>query len=333
MSEKKSFFTKEVTRQGRSGEYTETEVNVGNIVKLTVGIVAAIIFLIVAWPLRTIGATERGVLKTFGEVQEVVLEPGLKFRVPIAQTIETYDLTPTTVNVRIPVGDDGALSRDRQTIGIGGFYAWRYDETRILDIARNFSSISRLTDQVTREINSAIRQVVGRYDIANIVPEQEKISAEAREQAQRQLINARIPVEITQLQLNNWDWSEGYDQMIQRTVEMQQSAQRAEAELRMIEQEAQQARIRAEAQAQAVEAEARGRLAAAELDAEAVRVAAQARNEANRLIAQNLNVEIQLRNLTIAQTEAERWDGRRVTEYLPLTAAGGIVNVPNSGNR
>ena len=350
-TEKKNFWTRQkVTRSRSTGDIIDQETipHWPNIIKFSVGIFILLILLIILWPFSIVGPTERAVIKTFGEVKEITLEPGLRFKIPLAQTITVYDLTPITANVNIPISskDDSqaAITKDRQPIGAGGFYAWKYDENRILEIARNFSSNTRLRDQIDREIMSAIRQVIGRYDIAGIIPEQEKISREARDQAIRTLSDARIPIIITQLQLNNWDWSSGYNAMILQTVEMQQAEQRAAAELRKIEQETQQERIRAEATANALVASAEGRKRAAELDAQAAVLKAQGerdaaiavaegRNRANALIAQNMNVEIRLRELEIAKIEKERWDGRNIPTYIPLNPAGGVVTLPATPGR
>ena len=50
----------------------------------------------------------------------------------------------------------------------------------------------------------------------------------------------------------------------------------------------------------------------------------------NAKVAQNYQVEIRLKELEIQLERAKRWDGRQVPEYVPLTAAGGIVNLPSA---
>jgi len=341
MSEKrKSFWIKEIEETDRRGNpYIERVPNIPNIIRFSVGMLFLIILVIVMWPARVIGPTERGVVKTFGEVQNIVLEPGLRFRVPIAQKISTYDLTPTEVRINIPVGVDGALSRDRQTIGIKGSYNWKIDETAVIDIARRFASTDALVRQTNQIIITAIKNVVGRYDIANIVQDQVAISNSARQLAVEQLASARIPVEITALNLNNWDWSEDYDRMIRRTIEEQQAVLRASAEADRVEQENRQRIIQAEAEAHASVAQAEGRLRAAQLDAQAAEARAQGEANAARLegqgirdrnqfIAQNQALELEIRRLEIQLAEANRWDGRRIPTYIPLNPAGGVVTLP-----
>jgi len=312
-------------------KYGDTQVNVSKIiVTAAIGLVVLICVLIIN-PFRTIGPTERGVVKTFGEVQDGILMPGLRMKLPIAQTIVKYDLTPTEVRVNIPVGEDGALSRDRQTIGIKGSYNWKFNEEDVIDIARRFASTDALVRQANAIINTAIKNVVGRYDISNIVQDQVAISQSARTLAIEQLAIARIPIEITALNLNNWDWSDDYDRMIRRTIEEQQSVLRASAEADRVEQEQRRIRIEAEASAAAAVAKAEGEKQAALLMAEARIAEGRGINEYNRLVAQNQAFEIRLRELEIQKIRAERWDGREIPTYLPLNPAGGIVTLPATG--
>ena len=301
--------------------------------KLLKGIIAAavvIVLVLILNPVRCVGATERGVIKTFGKVDDQrTLEPGIQFKAPFFQTIKKYDLTPKTIKVNIPVGEQGAVSLDKQTIGVGGTVNWRYDDSQIVNIATTYSSDSVLADQVREIIVTAIKNTIGQHNIDAIVSDQDNMAILSRQLSETRLLSARIPVLITALNLNNWDWSEDYDKMIKETVAMQQAAQRAAAELRMVEQSSQKQRIEAEASASAAVALAEGRKRAAELDAEAKRLEGQGIAEYNRLVAQNLAMELEFRRLEIQLERARKWDGREIPSYLPLNPAGGIVTLPS----
>ena len=288
-----------------------------------------VVLILILNPMSCIGAAERGVVKTFGKVDESrVLEPGLQVRVPFVQSIKRYDLTPRVIKVNIPVGEDGAVSLDKQTIGVNGTVNWKYDETQIIKIATSFTSTDNLSNQTGDIIITAIKNTIGQYNIDAIVKDQDSIANLAKQLATTRLASAGIPIIITALNLNNWNWSDDYDQMIKQTVAMQQSAQRAEAELRMVEQTSQKQRIEAEAQALAAVALAEGRKKAAELDADAKRAEGLGIADYNRLVAQNQNIELEFRRLAIQLERAKRWNGVEVATYLPLNPAGGIVTLP-----
>ena len=303
--------------------------NSGKIIKRGIIFIVTIAIIFILNPLTCIGSTQRGVVKTFGKVDDSkTLEPGLQVKAPFIQIIKKYDLTPKTIKVKIPVGDAGAVSLDKQTIGVGGSINWRYDETQIIKIATTYSSDSALAEQTSEIIITAIKNTIGQYNIDTIVRDQDSIANKAREVSITRLASAGIPVIITALNLNNWDWSDDYDKMIKETVAMQQAAQRAEAELRMVEQTSQKQRIEAEASAAAAAAVAEGRKRAAELDADAKRAEGQGIADYNSLIAQNLSIELEFRRLQIQLERAKRWNGIEVPTYLPLNPAGGVVTLP-----
>ena len=331
---KKNFWTKTRNRQNKNGtEYTVTGPNWPNII-----LVLFCIFLLnIFWPLKIIEPTERGVIKTFGELKEVILEPGLRVKIPIAQKITSYDLTPSTVRVNVLMGEDGAVSLDKQTIGVKGTYDWKYDDTQILRIAKTYSSKEAIERQTINIINTAIKNVIGQYNIDNIVKDQDAIANASRALASARLNTAGIPIIITALNLNNWDWSEDYDAMIKRTVAMQQDTLRAEAEVKMIEQQAAQKKVQAEADAAASIAAAEGRKRTAELDAQARLIEANSIAEANRVKAQPASMEFQKAqwNYEVALERAKRLaPGTDVPLYIPLAPNGtAAVLQPSQPNR
>jgi len=317
------------------------DVKIGSVIKAAVIAVVLFIALCVFWPFKVIGPTERGVIKTFGDVRETILEPGLKVKIPIVQKVTTYDLTPIIIKVDVPMGEDGAVSKDKQTIGVNGSVIWKYDETRIVQLAKSYGSESALASQIRVTVINIIKQTIGRYDIDAIVQDQSAIAQAARSRMIQEFTNWPITIDV--VNLDNWDWSEDYDQMIKQTVAMQQATQRAAAELLMIEQQAQQQIKKATAEAEAKAAEADGRRRAAELDAAATIAKAKGDAESrriegegiaayNRSIASTLDTQRALRQLDIAMKEAERWDGRRVPTYVPLNPTGGIVTLPGNAS-
>ena len=195
-------------------------------------------------------------------------------------------------------------------------------------MATTYSSDSTLAEQISDIIITAIKNTIGQYNIDTIVKDQDGIAIKSREMATTRLAIAGIPVNITTLNLKNWNWSNDYDKMVKETVAMQQAAQRAEAELRMVEQTSQKQRIEAEAQALATVALAEGRKKAAELDADAKRAEGQGIADYNQLISRNLSTEIEFRKLEIQLERAKRWNGVDTPTYLPLSPNGGVVTLP-----
>ena len=67
------------------------ELNKGQMKKIIITVVS-VLFLLFFRPWVQVGAGERGIVLNFGAVQDVVLNEGIHFRIPIVQTIIPMDV-------------------------------------------------------------------------------------------------------------------------------------------------------------------------------------------------------------------------------------------------
>ena len=96
--------------------------------KLAVAGIAMFLVLVVCiQSCSIIDPTERGVTITLGQVKEV-LEPGMHFKAPFITRVKTYDITPIAYKKSLGIGVDGAITSDKQTIGVDYELYWKYKE-------------------------------------------------------------------------------------------------------------------------------------------------------------------------------------------------------------
>ena len=289
--------------------------------KTLVGIVVLIAVLLFAvGSVAVVAPNERGVQVTLGEVTGGVLAPGMHFHPPFISVVKKYSIVPKGMNVNFSVGKDGAITKDMQTVGSQVTVFYRYDESRIMDAIKKYSD-SILENAITRSLVASVKESVGKYSIYELVENQDKITADVGTSLSQKL--SEYPIEVTQLTISNWDWSDDFDKQIKETMNRTQQVRQAEQDLKLAE---------AEAQKKAAEQTAEADLIKAQKAAEAKQVEADALAYYNAKVAQNSNIEIKLKELEIQLERAKRWDGREVPEYVPLTAAGGIVTLPASKN-
>jgi regulator of protease activity HflC (stomatin/prohibitin superfamily) len=306
------------------------------LIKSVVIAAIAVIVIIVLNPVTCVGATERGIRYTFNKPSEEILLPGIHLRVPLAGSIKTWSIVPSKLAVDVPIDSAGAISKDNQIIGVRLVVYWQYDDAEVYTIATRYSEKS-IENLLASEANSAIKTVIGTYTIFDLAANQSVIGGNVL-----QLIQSHIkdrPVQITQLNISNFDWSPDFDKQINATMEAAQRVRQAEQQANIAEQENRRLAIEAEARAKAQIAKAEGDLKEAELNAQARIVRANAERDAkiaegegvrqyNQLIAQNLQTEIRIRELEIDLERAKRWNGVEVPTYLPLNPAGGVVTLP-----
>jgi regulator of protease activity HflC (stomatin/prohibitin superfamily) len=306
------------------------------LIKSAVIAVIAVAIIVIFNPTSCVGATERGIRYTFNKPSEEVLLPGIHLRAPLIGSIKTWSIVPNKLAIDIPIDSAGAISKDNQIIGVRLVVYWQYDENDIYTIAARYSEKS-IENILASEVNSAIKTIIGTYTIFDLAANQSVIGDKVY-----QLIQSHVkdrPVEITQLNISNFDWSPDFDKQINATMEAAQRVRQAEQQANIAEQENRRLAIEAEAKAKAQVAKAEGDLREAELNAQARIVRANAERDAkiaegegvrqyNQLIAQNLQTEIRIRELEIELERAKRWNGVEVPTYLPLNPAGGIVTLP-----
>lgn len=297
-----------------------------NILKLIkIGAAAIVGLIVLLGSFEVISPDERGVKVTLGEVSTQDFGPGVQFKLPLVSHFETVSTQPLTDDVKIEVGTKGAISADNQTIGLEAKVAWTYDVTKVHELVTKYPSRVTMESLVNSTTYAALKAEIGKYTIFELAKNATRIADEAKSAASEAVKG--YPVIITQINLTNWDWSEDFDAQIKSTMNTQQRVSQAKAEADRIEQEQRAKAITAEAGAKATVATAEGNLKAAELNAQAKRADGQGISDYNRLIAQNLDTELKFRQLAIDKIRAEKWDGRQVSQYIPLTAAGAIITL------
>ena len=208
-----------------------------NIVNAIIGFA---VLLIVATTLyggiAIVAPAERGVLVMLGQVQGGVLSPGVHFHPPFISVIKKYSVVPKGMNATFSVGKDGAITKDMQTVGSQVTVFYRYDEERILDAITKYSD-SILENAITRSLVAAVKEVVGKYSIYSLIENQDKITVEVNESLTKRLES--YPIELTQLTISNWDWSDDFDKQIKETMNRTQQVRQAEQDLKLAETNAQ----------------------------------------------------------------------------------------------
>ena len=127
------------------------------------------------------------------------------------------------MNVNFSVGKDGAITKDMQTVGSQVTVFYRYDESRIMDAIKKYSD-SILENAITRSLVASVKESVGKYSIYELVENQDKITADVGTSLSQKL--SEYPIEVTQLTISNWDWSDDFDKQIKETMNRTQQVRR-----------------------------------------------------------------------------------------------------------
>lgn len=283
----------------------------------------------------TVQQRERGVNYTFGKVKGDVIQPGLVFHAPFISKVKCYSIAPKTFNVNFSVGADGAITKDLQTIGTSVSVKYAQDENRIMEIATRYGD-SVVESAMKAKIIASVKEVVGGYTIYELIEKQAEITNRVGSIIKERMVE--YPIVISTIDITNWNWSDDFDAQIKATANRtqqvkiaQQEAEIAAAQAQKRVKEAEANRQAAELDAQAERIKAEGEAAAKVVRAEGERDAKKAEGDGvayyNAKVSQNLSTQQQQWKHDEQMAYYSKWNGELVPTYIPLTAAGGVVNL------
>ena len=285
--------------------------------KWLIGLFIAVVVLLVFRPFTTVKSTERGVVYKFGAVNSKLWE-GLHFIIPLVESVKKIPITPQEMDLELPVAENGAITKDNQTIGANISIFYRFNDAEILDLAKNYG-VDIVKQKVQKDTLEAFKQAIGQNTIFDVAQNQEKIRSQVKKMTNEKI--GEYPVVIDDIKISNYDWSEEFDNQIASTMKIAQEAKQQEQQLKKVEIEAQQAVKKAEANKEAERLNAE----AMELKGKGVR----AYNDAITSNQRNMELEIQLKKLEIEKIKAEKWNG----QYVPINNYGPIPVSRNRANQ
>lgn len=285
--------------------------------KWLIGLFIAVVVLLVFRPFTTVKSTERGVVYKFGAVNSKLWE-GLHFIIPLVESVKKIPITPQEMDLELPVAENGAITKDNQTIGANISIFYRFNDAEILDLAKNYG-VDIVKQKVQKDTLEAFKQAIGQNTIFDVAQNQEKIRSQVKKMTNEKI--GEYPVVIDDIKISNYDWSEEFDNQIASTMKIAQEAKQQEQQLKKVEIEAQQAVKKAEANKEAERLNAE----AMELKGKGVR----AYNDAITSNQRNMELEIQLKKLEIEKIKAEKWNW----QYVPINNYGPIPVSRNRANQ
>lgn len=267
-----------------------------------------------------IDPNERGIDVKLGQMQDEIIQPGWHWRTPFVTETRKFKLEPKTYEVSFSVGNDGAITKDMQTVGATVAVRYVYDETRIKDIVTLYANDSVIESAMKDNVKASLKETTGKYSIYDLVAHQNEITAEVANAMLTRMSN--YPIAINQTTITNWDWSEDFDRQIKETANRTQQVKQAEQEANIAAAQAQKLVKEAEAKKQAAELDAKAEIARANGIAEAKKIKADAQAYENQKIAQNLDVMRAQWDYEIKKIRASKFNGVEVSSqsvYVPNT--------------
>lgn len=203
--------------------------------------------------LYIVDETERAVKLRFGEVIEENIQPGLHFKIPITQTIRTFDTRVLTLDT----DTSRYLTLEKKAVIVDSFVMWKViDPTLYYEATSgNEQTAERL---ISPRVDESLRNEFGRLELQEIIAEQRDALMSGPTEELNQLLRDELGVAIIDIRIKRIDLPE---QVTQAVYERMQTERHREAREYRAEGEEQGEKVRATAdrQREVLLAEARSR--------------------------------------------------------------------------
>lgn len=186
---------------------------------LIIGIIIAIGGSLYA-SIRFVGAGERGVLLRWGAVQNNILDEGFHIVNPISDSV---------INVNIKVQKDEitteAASNDLQIITTTIATNYHLDPSQVNNIYKNIG-LNYLDTVITPSVEESVKAVTAKFTATELLTKRPDVKLEINENIKNRLIKYNIIID--DVSITNLEFSEEFNQAIEKKQVSQQDAERAE---------------------------------------------------------------------------------------------------------
>lgn len=292
---------KTYTRYGE--EYTEVERRLRLDRIIICGVAAIVALGLIFTSFTVVGAGHTGVVSTFGQVSEDVLQEGFHFKAPW-QKITKMD----NRIVKLEVSTE-AFSSDLQTVNVNLAVNYRVDTAKSFSIVKNVGT-NYEDVLITPAVNEVMKSIMASYTAEQSITNRNIISTALLDELNDKLSDSGIYV--SDINIIDFDFSDVYVAAIESKQVAEQEKLRAK-----IEQEQLTMEKESESARRIIDAEAAAEVA--KIEAEAAAYAGEKEAAANEKIAESLTRPL------IEYYKIQQWDGK-----LPsVTGADTIITMDN----
>lgn len=193
----------------------------------------------------TVGAGERGVLMTWGAVRPGVLNPGLHFKLPVAQSVIRMN-----VQVQKSQAAETAASLDLQDVTTTVATNWHILPNDAEWVYQNIGNEDALVSKIIKPaISNAVKAVTAHYNAEDLIIHRDIVRSQIENQITTELKQYRVVTDS--VNITDFRFSPQFAQAIEQKQVAQQHAQQAQYDLQKAQVVAQQRVVEAKAQAEA----------------------------------------------------------------------------------
>jgi len=243
--------------------------------KYTVGIVAVLLVLLIGInSFATVQYGHVGLYKTFGKLNDNVLDPGIHLKIPFFQSVIQVNTQVTKAET-----DSTASSKDLQPVSTHVAVNYSVNKASVFSLMNNVGG-NYDTIIINPAVQEIVKEVTARYPAEDLIAKRDVVAGEISDLLTQRL--AKYDLQVKEINIVNFKFSDAFNQSIEAKQVAQQQALKAENDLKRVQIEAKQKIAQAEAEAESL-----------------------------KLKKQEVTPElVQLKQIEVQEKALEKWDGR-----------------------
>jgi len=236
--------------------------------------IVAVCLIVLSATIFTVDQRQYAIVFQFGEVREVIANPGLYFKWPMIQNVRYFDKRILTLDA---VDPERFITSEKKNVLVDSFVKWRIIDPRLYYVSVAGDEM-RAKTRLSQTVNAGLREEFGKRTVHDVVSgERDRIMEQMREKAD--LDARKIGVQIVDVRVKRVDFPPEVSESVYRRMEAERK--RVANELRSEgSAEAEKLRADADRQREVIVAEAYrdAQVAKGEGDAKAAAIYAEAFN-------------------------------------------------------
>jgi modulator of FtsH protease HflC len=179
-----------------------------------VGFLLAGVLIVLAMSVFTVDQRQYAIISQFGEIKEVIKEPGLTFKWPLIQNVRLFDRRILTLDSAEP---ERFLTAEKKPVLVDSFVKWRIDDVRQYYISVGGDEMIAKT-RLSQTVNSGLREEFGKRTVHDVVSgARDKIVADVQKKADADM--RAMGVEIIDVRLKRVDLPAEVSEAVYRRME------------------------------------------------------------------------------------------------------------------
>ncbi len=182
---------------------------------------AGILILLIIFSMSAFVVDQRqtAIVLRLGTIAQVVESPGLKFKIPVLDSVRYFDKRILTIDAPEP---ERYQTSEKKNVLVDSFVKWR-----IVDVRQYFIAVqgneAAAVNRLSQTINSALRSEFGSRTVNDVIAgERQKITELVRERADKD--GRAIGIEVVDVRIKRVDYTQEVSESVYRRMEAERKS-------------------------------------------------------------------------------------------------------------